>query len=85
MEDGRMREVGTFEAKTHLSALLESVAAGETIMITKRGRPMARLVPPKTPDLQTVDAAVARLKNLRKRFGTLSVDDILAYRDEGRR
>jgi len=80
-----MREVGTFEAKTHLSALLESVAAGETIMITKRGRPMARLVPPKTPDLQTVDAAVARLKNLRKRFGTLSVDDILAYRDEGRR
>ncbi|MDE2661503.1 MAG: type II toxin-antitoxin system prevent-host-death family antitoxin [Gemmatimonadota bacterium] len=80
-----MREVGTFEAKTHLSALLESVAAGETIMITKRGRPMARLVPPKTSDLQTVDAAVARLKNLREQFGTLSVDEILAYRDEGRR
>lgn len=80
-----MREVGTFEAKTHLSALLESVAAGEMIMITKRGRPMARLVPPRTPDLQAVDAAVATLKNLREQFGTLSVDEILAYRDEGRR
>lgn len=80
-----MREVGTFEAKTHLSALLESVAAGETIMITKRGRPMARLVPPETPDLRTVDAAIARLKNLREQFGTLSVEEILAFRDEGRR
>ncbi len=80
-----MREVGTFEAKTHLSALLESVAAGETVVITKRGRPMARLVPPNTPDLQAVDAAVARLKALREQFGTLSVEEILAFRDEGRR
>ena len=80
-----MREVGTFEAKTHLSALLESVAAGETIMITKRGRPMARLVPATTPDRQAVDAAIARLKDLRERFGTLSVEEILAFRDEGRR
>ena len=80
-----MREVGTFEAKTHLSALLESVAAGETVVITKRGRPMARLVPPNTPDLQAVDAAIARLKALREQFGTLSVEEILAFRDEGRR
>ena len=80
-----MREVGTFEAKTHLSALLESVAAGETIMITKRGRPMARLVPPTAPDLQAVDTAIARLRKLRDQFGTLSVDEILTYRDEGRR
>ncbi|MXX69775.1 MAG: type II toxin-antitoxin system prevent-host-death family antitoxin [Gemmatimonadales bacterium] len=80
-----MREVGTFEAKTHLSALLESVAAGETIMITKRGRPMARLVPPTTRDRQAVDAAIERLKDLREQFGTLSVEEILAFRDEGRR
>lgn len=80
-----MREVGTFEAKTHLSALLDSVAAGETVVITKRGRPMARLVPADTPDLQAVDAAIARLKALREQFGTLSVEEILAFRDEGRR
>ena len=32
-----MREVGMFEAKTHLSALVEEVARGETVIITKRG------------------------------------------------
>lgn len=32
-----MREVGAFEAKTHLLALLDAVARGETIIITRRG------------------------------------------------
>lgn len=34
-----------FEAKTHLSRLLQRVAAGEEIIITRRNRPIARLVP----------------------------------------
>ena len=41
-----MTRVGTFEAKTHLSQLLERVAKGERIMITNRGKPIAMLVPP---------------------------------------
>ena len=41
-----MREVGAFEAKTHLSALLDEVASGETIIITRHGRPAARLTAP---------------------------------------
>lgn len=41
-----MPEVGVFEAKTRLSELLERVAAGEEITITRRGQPVARLVPP---------------------------------------
>ena len=40
-----MREIGAFEAKTHLSALLEAVEAGEEVLITRRGKPVARLVP----------------------------------------
>lgn len=80
-----MREVGTFEAKTHLSALLEAVSAGESLLITKRGRPVARLVPPEAADQDTVDAAIARLRALRKRHGSLSVEEILTFRDEGRR
>jgi prevent-host-death family protein len=40
-----MESVGLFEAKTHLSALLERVAHGEEITITKHGNPIARLVP----------------------------------------
>ena len=41
-----MSTVGTFEAKTHLTRLLERVARGERIVITNRGRPVAMLVPP---------------------------------------
>jgi prevent-host-death family protein len=40
-----MESIGLFEAKTHLSALLERVARGEEITITKHGHPVARLVP----------------------------------------
>jgi prevent-host-death family protein len=37
--------VGVHEAKTHLSKLLERVAAGEEVTITRRGEEVARLVP----------------------------------------
>lgn len=40
------KSVGVHEAKTHLSRLLEDVAAGEEITITRRGEPVARLVAP---------------------------------------
>jgi prevent-host-death family protein len=40
-----MVQVGVHEAKTHLSRLLTRVAAGEEVVITRSGRPVARLVP----------------------------------------
>ena len=40
-----MRQVNIHEAKTHLSRLVEEVAAGEEIVIAKAGRPIAKLVP----------------------------------------
>jgi prevent-host-death family protein len=40
-----MSAVGACEAKTHLSALLDRVARGEEITITRHGKPIARLVP----------------------------------------
>lgn len=60
-----MREIGAFEAKTHLSALLEAVAAGEGIVITRRGKPVARLVPFAGVDQRARDAARARIRVLR--------------------
>lgn len=38
-------QVNVYEAKTHLSRLLEQVAAGEEVVIARSGRPVARLVP----------------------------------------
>ena len=40
-----MSTVGAYEAKTHLPALLAKVERGETVTITRHGRPIARLVP----------------------------------------
>ena len=80
-----MREVGTFEAKTHLSALLDAVAAGETVLITRRGKPAARLVPPDLTQRRQAAEAAAALRALRARVGDASIDEILSMRDEGRR
>jgi prevent-host-death family protein len=40
-----MREVGVLEAKTHLSSLLDLVEGGEEIVITRHGKPVARMAP----------------------------------------
>lgn len=44
-----MDRINLAEAKAHLSALVERAAAGETVEILKRGKPVARLVPVETP------------------------------------
>ena len=77
--------MGAFEAKTHLARLLDEVARGETIEITKHGVPVARLVPPTTevrPDIGTV---IAEIKKLRTNVGALDKQQIMEIRDEGRR
>lgn len=40
----RMKQVSLYEAKTHLSKLVDEASAGEEIVIAKNGKPMARLV-----------------------------------------
>jgi prevent-host-death family protein len=40
-----MESVGAYDAKTHLPRLLEAVAAGESVIITRHGVPVAKLVP----------------------------------------
>lgn len=52
-----MRTVGAYEAKTHLPRLLDEVARGATITITKHGVPVAMLVP--TPEARRQNAAEA--------------------------
>lgn len=78
-----MITVGAFEAKTHFSALLEKVAAGEEVVITKHGKPVARLVNVSAADQADVDDAVAQLRRLRKktRLAGLSWKEL---RDAGR-
>jgi prevent-host-death family protein len=69
-----MRAVGTFEAKMHLSTLLEQVERGEEITITRHGKAVARLVPVGAVSRDRLEATVARLKAFRRgrRLGDLS-------------
>jgi prevent-host-death family protein len=53
------RKVGLYEAKTHLSELVEAAAAGEEIVITRHGRPVARLAP--LVETQTAERRQRRL------------------------
>jgi prevent-host-death family protein len=78
-----MKTVGTFEAKTHLSTLLEQVEGGEEITITKRGKAVARLVPMGV-SRRRVEETVARLKAFRK-GRRLSGPSPKALIEEGRR
>jgi prevent-host-death family protein len=79
-----MITVGAFEAKTHLSTLLDRVAEGEEVVITKRGKPVARLVSAARIDRERVDDAFEQLKRVRKQT-TLGGLSWQALRDAGRR
>jgi prevent-host-death family protein len=78
-----MITVGAFEAKTHLSALLDKVEAGESIVITRHGQAVARLVRADVAERNDVDAIIDRLKALR--VGTTLKADWKDLRDEGRK
>lgn len=61
-----MESVSTFEANTHLSALLSRVENGETIVITRLGKPIARLVPEqKGTPVQSLSQTIADLLEFR--------------------
>jgi prevent-host-death family protein len=80
-----MREIQASQAKTHLLQLLDDVERGETVVITRHGRPVARLAPEINPDQDKVNAAIAGMRALRSRIGRLSLEEVLSARDEGRK
>ena len=80
-----MESVGAYEAKTHLPQLLDRVARGEEIRITRHGRPVARLVPEPADEPTDIHAVIAEIKELRKgqRLGKgLTIRQLI---EEGRR
>ena len=61
-----MKTVGAFDAKTRLSELLDDVASGETIVITKRGKVVAHLTPPFASGAPREDTLVAALRRFQE-------------------
>ncbi|HTE86991.1 MAG TPA: type II toxin-antitoxin system prevent-host-death family antitoxin [Dehalococcoidia bacterium] len=79
------RTIGAYEAKTHLPRLLDEVARGASITITKHGVPVAVLVPPLAARRKTVEEAIADLRELRKHVKPLGDLTIREMIEEGRR
>ncbi len=79
-----MITVGAYEAKTHLSRLLDRVAAGETITITRHGHAIAVLRPADEDRRPPVPTTVADLRAFRRgrRLNGLELRDLI---EEGRR
>jgi prevent-host-death family protein len=79
------REVQASEAKTHFARLLDEVERGETIVINRHGRAIARIVPEARVRQQEIDRAIEDIKELRKATGTVTCEEILAWRHAGRK
>ena len=79
-----MERVGAYEAKTHLPRLLERVARGESLTITRHGRPVARLVPVEDDDRSRALRASRRILERRTHLARLSLSELLDSIHEGR-
>jgi prevent-host-death family protein len=82
-----MLEIGAFEAKNTLGALLDRVESGEEVTITRHGRPVARLVPNSGGiDRAQARAAAERIRGraVRLNVGRFDWEALKADRDAGR-
>lgn len=81
-----MREFGSFEAKNKLAELLDAVEQGEEIMITRRGKPVAKLVRPDSRG-DTTKAVEAAKRVMRIREGITLGKDVTIRQliDDGRK
>jgi prevent-host-death family protein len=79
-----MKTIGAFEAKTHLNELLRRAAEGETIQITRRGVPMAKLIPPDAGEKRDLRSLAEAIRRLRKGscLGKMTIRELI---EEGRR
>jgi prevent-host-death family protein len=83
-----MKTVGLEEARTHLGRLLSQAEKGETITITKRGKPIARIVPAEEQPARNIASVIGefraysqqQVRTVRK----LSVKEIKEMTEEGR-
>jgi prevent-host-death family protein len=87
-----MITVTALEAKNRFGKLLDRVARGEEIVVTRHDKPVARMVPAEGRQLSVVRRAVAELRQLQRRIGArgrgrarLSSEEVRSAIEEGRR
>jgi len=80
-----MKQIKSSDAKARFSELLDLVEQGETIAITRHGKVIAHISPRQDQRPADVATAIEELRELRKGSAPVSVEEILSWRDQGRR
>lgn len=80
-----MKYIAASEAKAKFAELLDQVEQGETIAITRHGKVIARIGPDEEAIFQRSREAMQRIMEARKTAARVTVEELLAWRDEGRR
>lgn len=80
-----MKHVSLADARANITELLDEVERGETVTISREGARSQELPPPANARSADVVQAIEELKQLRKANGPVTVEEILSWRDEGRR
>jgi prevent-host-death family protein len=80
------QQIGAFEAKTHFSQLINEVERGADYVVTRRGKPVAKIIPFEQKPEMTRQEAFEKLKEMRKLFrgepGSFNIREAI---EEGRR
>ncbi len=71
-----MKEIGSYDAKTHLPEILRAVEKGETYIITRRGKPVARIIPPEAEAPEKVQHVIDHIRERRKSLPKMSIQEI---------
>ena len=75
--------IGAFDAKTHLGQILENVQKGDEVTITKRGKPVARIIPYREKISMSNKDVLNEFSNIRNSIkGKVNIKD---YINEGRK
>jgi prevent-host-death family protein len=62
------QQIGAFEAKTHFSQIIDKVEHGADYVVTKRGKPVAKIIPFEQQPEMTWEEIIAEFKRLRKNY-----------------
>ena len=80
------QQIGAFEAKTHFSQIIEKAERGADFIITRRGKPVAKIIPFEKEPAMTRQEAFEQLKEFRKLYrgkpGSFNIREAI---EEGRR
>ena len=80
------QQIVAFEAKTHFSQILEKTEQGEDFIVTRRGKPVAKIIPFRQEPEMTWEDALEKFRELRKHYrgkpGDFNIKEAI---EEGRR